>query len=136
MTCLGGHTTNLADEGTLNSDTNSKQSEKDEALETIYWILARNSGDSLSDESIGTIIKLYSVQGDSNSLLGTVDVLGSTISSTSSLALSEDMWISSIIGVSEPTAMSSIILAVFEEMWTSSTTFESSTSSLDTVLTC
>ena len=70
--------------------------------------MTRNSGDSLEDESIETILKLYSAKEDSNGLLGTVDVLGSTISFTLSLALSEDMWISSITGVSESTTTSSI----------------------------
>ena len=61
---LEGHTSN--DGGTQDSDTNSKQPEK-EVLETIYWTLARNSGDSLKDELIGITIKLGSTQGDSNS---------------------------------------------------------------------
>ena len=42
-----GHTSN--DGGTWDSDTNSKQPEK-EVLETICWTLARNSGDSLKDD--------------------------------------------------------------------------------------
>ena len=109
---------------------------KRRARETICWILARNSGVSLKDESLGTTIKLYSAQGDSNGLLSTVSVLGSIISSTLSLALSEDQWISSIIGVFELTAMFSIILAILEGTLTSSTTFESSTSSVGAVLTC
>jgi len=48
MRCPRGHTFNPADRGILNSDTNSKQSEKKEALEIICWILTKNSGGSLS----------------------------------------------------------------------------------------
>jgi len=61
--------------------------------------MARYSGDSKEDESIGMTIKLYSAQGNSNNLLDIEGVLGSTISSTSSLILSKGMWTSSIISV-------------------------------------
>ena len=61
--CLEGQTSN--DGGIRDSDTNSKQLEK-EVLETSCWILARNSGDSLKDELVGMTIKLGSTQGDSN----------------------------------------------------------------------
>ena len=113
MTCLEGHKSNPADGSTLDSNTSSKQSEKEKALEIICWIMARNSSESLEDESIGTIIKLYSSQGNSNDLLGTAGVLGSTISSTSSLVLLEDTWTSLIIGVPESTGVSSIMLAIY-----------------------
>jgi len=85
--CLEGHTSNPTDGDTLDSYTNSKQPKK-EALESICWIMTRNSGDSLQDESIGAIIKLYLSQENLNNLLGIVGVLGSTLLSTSSLVLS------------------------------------------------
>ena len=87
-----------------------------------------NSIDPIEYDSIGTTIKIYSGQGNLIDLLGTAGILDSTISYTSSLVLSEDMWSSSITGVSELTDMFSIILTVLEGTWTSSTTFESSTS--------
>jgi len=62
----------------LDSDTISKQPEK-EALEIIYWIMAKNSGNSLENESIGMTIKLYSARGDSNDTLD-VTTLESTVS--------------------------------------------------------
>jgi len=43
-------TSNPTDGGILNSNTNSKQNKKEKALETIYWIMTRNSGNSLEDE--------------------------------------------------------------------------------------
>ena len=67
--------------------------------------------------------------------INSLGITDSTILS-STLIGSMTPWPSSRIGVSKPIDISSIILVVLERMWTFSTNFKSSTSSLDTILTC